>query len=132
VRGQGAVNSRRRQQRAEVDRRPVSRVRQLAEQLVHGLTLTDRPWLGVARVPVVVGAPNKSGGRRTEEEQPVFHERSADRTTELIDVVLRLRILHEADRLVVGRPQHETLNRTGAEWAARSEEVAFTVEGVAA
>src|SRR4029453_9660798 len=103
----------------------------LAEGAVDGLLLVDAAGF-VAGKDVVVGPAHVTRRPRPEEEQLVAKDRAAGGSADIVAVVRLLHVLEVIHGDVVGRVEHEALDRSGAGRGAGEVVVRFTAIRVAA
>jgi hypothetical protein len=110
----------------------VGRIGDLAEALPRRLLLVDLARLGAGGEHVVVGPSHDARRYRSEEEQLVLDDRSAERPAELALVVRLLGVLVIADGGEVVGIEHQALERRRAQAAADVVVVRLAAEAVAA
>ncbi len=132
VRRQRAFRRRRRPQDREAGAQAVGRiVVHLAEGAVDRLLLLDGAGVAAGE-DVVVAAAHVARRPRPEEEQLVAQDRAAERPADVVAVVGLLLVLEVVHRDVVGRVEHEALDRSRAGPGAGEVVVRFTAVRVAA
>src|SRR5439155_9691918 len=85
--------------------------RYLIEHVHIELLLIEPSWLCARAEHVILRTAAVPRRHRTEEVQPIPYDGAADRTTELVVVILLLRVLEEVDTDIVDRVEYEPLNR---------------------
>jgi hypothetical protein len=109
----------------------IVRVCQLGESTRECLLALDVPGVGAGGVHVSIRAASERRRRRTEEEQPILHDWATEGSANLVLIVGLFLLPKVGNGPVVGRIQHESLHRAGADFVALIVDMPFAKELVA-